>query len=343
VGGIVGGGEPRACGGGFGAAAASPAGPLTPSAAQQTCVTPGCECKAVRLFFALCWWYYFDYDFAPATRPRVSVPAATVCMIMSPWPSKRRYLADMSVPVNDCSIPYINYYGNDLAGGSFVGDATSCQTLCTAQAACSAWTVMNGAHCYLKSSNLGMKADDNAVSGPHVCESRRASGYEVLVTDTGSASVHFAVSPCEFPIANQTACARCGNRWKTTGCEWWDCTCLGSCSLVPYCSSPEMQTLPADWINRKAALSHYGNPTSGCLADEATTTITNVAGSFCAPKCQIDGTCSADVPPGATATPVCGLAYANGTKVCALQCASAADCGASGKCMTVSSYKFCLY
>merc|ERR550532_706574 len=75
---------------------------------------------------------------------------------------------------------------------------------------------------------------------------------------------------------------------------------------------------------------HYGKPP--CMSDEVQGSIGSGA-SLCAPKCSMPfGTCPTDVPAGATGAPQCVLRAADGTRYCALTCASDANCGTGATC-----------
>eukprot|EP00035_Acanthoeca_spectabilis_P006373 m.123738 g.123738 ORF g.123738 m.123738 type:complete len:504 (+) comp13471_c0_seq1:171-1682(+) len=100
--------------------------------------------------------------------------------------------------------------------------------------------------------------------------------------------------------------------------------------------------------------SHYGDPKSGCLADERNVTIDGVAGDLCAPICHPNATvpCPTDVPPGVTAKPACELTFKDGGKGCVLVCAPMVDaallragdaqCGA-GSCQPIQGVGVCTY
>ncbi len=157
----------------------------------------------------------------------------------------------MSVPVETCTEPQVNYFNSDISkskAASFT-DYAGCQAKCAANAACRAWTLVDS-YCFLKSSKAGMAFGSSAVSGPPKCEaSRRAYGYEVLVTDSGGASVQFAATPCEFPLADENTCSVCGNMWIPSQCVWWACVPATAHAFgTPYCASKSMSSLPTGWI-----------------------------------------------------------------------------------------------
>jgi hypothetical protein len=257
----------------------------------------------------------------------------------------RRYLADMSAPVETCWMLDTDLRGNDISTAAGQTEE-SCQQLCAATVACKFWTM--NSNCLLKTSNAGFEIYSGETSGPKSCGSRREAGYEVLVTDGGDASVQFAVTPCEYPIATSSTCQSCGNDWTSFtstnhgACSWFSC----SSATIHYCSSPSLNTLPHDYVDPIISTSHYGNPANGCMADEVVTNVTGFSGSICSPSCYIDGTCSADVPEGVTATPNCTLTEYGATlpSLCALECTTSAECGSLGRCLARTGFaSLCMY
>jgi hypothetical protein len=97
---------------------------------------------------------------------------------------------------------------------------------------------------------------------------------------------------------------------------------------------------------------HYGNPATGCLSDERSSSTTGVPGSWCAAECNNGGACPQDKPVTVTANPQCFSGRSS--NLCALVCAAslpiwdqkAADsqCG-TATCQPVPefSYGFCTY
>jgi hypothetical protein len=97
---------------------------------------------------------------------------------------------------------------------------------------------------------------------------------------------------------------------------------------------------------------HYGDPASGCEADEIKVQVTGVAGDFCSPDCTTTD-CPKDLPMGVTADPQCVLQdAATGGKKCALVCspsavikdqkAADAQCG-KATCKSIQTVGICTY
>ena len=257
--------------------------------------------------------------------------------------------------VDECSINGVDYQGHGL-GLESSSDYLSCQASCAANNNCDYWAFTDA--CYFKNSVAGFELQSDCVSGPSSCGTKQEAGYEILVTESDKV-ISFDIVACEFPIADADDCNACGNYWETyqaydqdsgcsSSCTWWNCE--QSCELLTleYCSSPEMKTLPDDWVSRIAATSHYSDPASGCLADETPMTINGFDGHFCGPACEMDGTCTADVPEGVTAAPQCSLTSPDdGTKNCGLICdpkSSSDQCGLA-MCMSspLSPISYCMY
>ena len=88
---------------------------------------------------------------------------------------------------------------------------------------------------------------------------------------------------------------------------------------------------------------HYGNPTNGCLDDEAAISISGVRGDICAPHCSFLKACPKDKPTGVTAKPACALSSSSG-EFCALECGEDDDCDKGASCRTVgANVSICLY
>jgi hypothetical protein len=97
---------------------------------------------------------------------------------------------------------------------------------------------------------------------------------------------------------------------------------------------------------------HYGNPATGCLSDEAANNVVGVPGGWCSAGCS--GACPQDKPVTVTANPQCLSVQDGGDGMCALVCATslpiwdqkAADsqCG-TATCHPVprQSYGICTY
>lgn len=88
---------------------------------------------------------------------------------------------------------------------------------------------------------------------------------------------------------------------------------------------------------------HYGDPATGCQADEIAVQVTGVSGDFCSPQCK-STSCPTDVPDGVTAAPQCALQTTSGDKYCALICDPSASgaCG-SGSCKSIQGTGLCTY
>jgi len=96
---------------------------------------------------------------------------------------------------------------------------------------------------------------------------------------------------------------------------------------------------------------HYGDPASGCLADEEAVQVQGLAGKFCSPDCK-SAACPTDVPSGVTAAPQCALQTTTGDKRCALICSATTDeaslragdaaCGAA-TCQPIQGTGICTY
>lgn len=66
---------------------------------------------------------------------------------------------------------------------------------------------------------------------------------------------------------------------------------------------------------------HYGDPKTGCMADEQSVSIQGVKGDVCTPSCGLLHKCPTDVPSGVTVKPQCALQDASTKKkYCALIC-----------------------
>jgi hypothetical protein len=254
-------------------------------------------------------------------------------------------VADMASPVDECYLSGVDYNNNDISQ-TFVSNSAECQSACAASSTCLDWTLRTEDNkCYFKSSNVGFRLLSAAVSGPPVCGSKRENGYEVLVTQLDS-SFSFEAVACEYPIATESDCTRCGNTWtsyKATDwgeCSWWACSTM----TLYFCSSPSMQLLPDDWISTTQTV-HYGDPDEGCLDDEEAITITGYSGSFCSPQCDSQGLCSGDVSKAVTAKPSCVLTKTDGSSFCGLTCSSSTACGGATCAFSSSggTSGFCLY
>merc|ERR1711916_6086 len=83
---------------------------------------------------------------------------------------------------------------------------------------------------------------------------------------------------------------------------------------------------------------HYGDPFTGCLADEIAIRVSGISGGICAPKCGHMGTsCPQDVPPATTARPQCALQSPTGSKYCTLICSKADTCPENAECQIVQA------
>ena len=255
------------------------------------------------------------------------------------------YLAQMSGDLDGCWISGVDYDKYDISNVA-VDSAAECQSECAASTACNFWTRGADGNCHLKSSNDGFRLDAAAVSGSAHCDTKRGSGYEVLVSQTSS-SITFDAVACEFPLASESECDACGNVWSSytdadhDSCDWWSC----DDRTLYFCSSPSMRMLPDDWI--ASGHTNYGDPDDGCRSDENSMSITDFAGTFCSPECVSDS-CSSDVPSGVTAEATCSLtSSSDGTKLCALTCTSDSDCG-NASCeysnsSTAATSGYCMY
>ena len=94
---------------------------------------------------------------------------------------------------------------------------------------------------------------------------------------------------------------------------------------------------------------HYGDPKTGCEADEQAVSVTGLTGDFCSPKCSATGTCPSDLPDGVTAKPQCALKTTTGAKYCALLCTPSflvngaiGECG-TGTCQAIQGVGICTY
>lgn len=255
------------------------------------------------------------------------------------------FLAEMSAAVDACWVADVDYNDNDFSDTG-VDSAAECQAKCADSSSCSYWTLREDDQCYLKTSDTGFRISSGSTSGAKACNTKREAGYEVLVTES-TETISFEVMACEFPIATSSECTQCGNIWSSytdtdynpDGCSWWSCAEY----TLNYCSSPNMQTLPDNWITRTTPTSHYGDPSNGCLADELSMTVSGFDGSFCSSLCGSDGSCSADTSKGVSAKPACTLTAADGTQYCALVCSTSTSCG-SGMCVSNDqSTSFCMY
>jgi len=94
-----------------------------------------------------------------------------------------------------------------------------------------------------------------------------------------------------------------------------------------------------------SAVTHYGDPISGCLPDELKNTVGGAA--FCSAPCKNRhlGWCPPDVPAGVMATPSCMVRDPIGAGYhCALACSADAECAAGSACNTVyGTPGFCAY
>jgi C1A family cysteine protease len=91
---------------------------------------------------------------------------------------------------------------------------------------------------------------------------------------------------------------------------------------------------------------HYGDPASGCMSDEAEVKIQGIQGDLCSPKCGIITQCPTDVPAGVTAQPKCALSAGLFQKRCALVCdpsnPNANECG-KATCKAIQGIGICTY
>ena len=272
-----------------------------------------------------------------------------------------KFLAEFTMEgVDDCSLSQIDFDGNDISHDD-CDDHQACQERCMQDDTCKFWTFVesqNSETCFLESSDSGFEIQTTAISGPKECGTKPEEGFEILVTESKAGDVYFDVRPCRYPIANQADCEACGNYWNTTyttkngaagGCAWW--ACGAATATVEYCSSPDIEILPDDWLNRRTSASHYSNPSSGgCLADEKIVTITDYAGEVCAPKCEDSGACSTDIPDGFDAVPQCLLVDPGSTSPthCTLTCdpnSKINQCGTQAWCQALpkETVGLCLY
>lgn len=273
--------------------------------------------------------------------------------------------------VSDCALHGVDYGGqtdfNNNVANEPADSYQECQSLCADDSSCDIWTFNPDADnsCFLKD-GITTQLWSGTTSGPSSCGTKQEAGYEILVAETAK-DISFEPVPCNFPIASSDDCTKCGNVWKRytatdygksyncncedCGCSWWNCnTCCDTCyedTTFAYCSSPQMATFPDDWVNPITATTHYSNPSDGgCLADELNVRINGYDGHICSPECEIDSSCSVDLP-GVTATAFCGLANADGQQHCALQCNPNSKLNECGTAFCVSSQNsaisYCMY
>merc|ERR1711865_205262 len=97
----------------------------------------------------------------------------------------------------------------------------------------------------------------------------------------------------------------------------------GTCGVAMQPSYPKVgaPTPPAPPTPGKT---HYGDPATGCEADEQAVQVQGLAGKFCSPDCT-SAACPTDVPAGVTAAPQCALKSSTGSKKCALICSATTD------------------
>ena len=90
---------------------------------------------------------------------------------------------------------------------------------------------------------------------------------------------------------------------------------------------------------------HYGDPYTGCAADEKSFTIQGLTGEVCSPSCT-SAACPTDVPTGVTASPQCALQDQSGNKYCVLLCTPSVEddqCGENASCKPIQGQGVCTY
>merc|ERR1711967_139803 len=107
--------------------------------------------------------------------------------------------------------------------------------------------------------------------------------------------------------------------------------------LVAYASSRTLFLTPTAF----QAMSHYGNPTSGCRSDEIAAKIQGANGDACFPRAS-NNTCPTDVPQGTTASPMPVIQDQQGDRYCGLVCSGVATgtCPQGAKCLSPSSLSY---
>ena len=156
---------------------------------------------------------------------------------------------------------------------------------------------------------------------------------------------------CAVPTSQRT---RCGFLLDKTQCETKGCCYDDRGGFFAHCyhkgSGPIPPTPPpGPPAPPTPGGGHYGNPTSGCKADEVAVSITGLAGDFCSPGCSTTAACPTDVPGGATALPQCIL-EAQGSQTpnhCALICGGAGGhggtCPPGASCEQIQNTGLCTY
>ena len=108
---------------------------------------------------------------------------------------------------------------------------------------------------------------------------------------------------------------------------------------------PFEATVKPKYTIDSTANGHYGDPYTGCAADEKSFTIQGLTGEVCAPSCT-SAACPTDVPTGVTAAPQCALQDQSGNKYCVLLCSPSVEddqCGENATCKPIQGQGVCTY
>ena len=165
-------------------------------------------------------------------------------------------------------------------------------------------------------------------------------------------------SPGAPPSLCALVCA--GNNVFTGQTELNDLLCPAKASCKPISTTAictyNNGPAPAPGPPAPPSTGNYGDPATGCKADEKKVQITGLKGDFCSPTCSTTAPCPTDVPAGTTATPTCALQTPGGTgpTQCALICKGNneftgqtelvdAKCPAKASCKPISTTAICTY